>query len=58
MWIGEIPDFQLLCSTVFLTKPSSRAACAPKQAELVVGPGCSADVWGALSSEEGSVSWV
>ena len=29
----EIPDFHLLCSTVF-TKPSSRAACDPEQAEL------------------------
>ena len=58
VWFGEIPDFHLLCSTVFLAKPLSRAACEPEQAELVVGPGCSADVWGALSSEEGSVSWV
>ena len=53
----EIPDFHLLCSTVF-AKPSSRAACDPEQAELVVGPGHSADVWGVLSSEEGPVSWV
>lgn len=46
------------CTAVFLTKPSSSAACEPEQAELVVGPGCSADIWGVLSSEEGSVSWV
>ena len=58
MWLGEIPDFHLLCSTVFLAKPSSRAACEPEQAELVVGPGRSADIWGVLSSEEGSVSWI
>ena len=57
MWLLEIPDFHLLGSTVF-TKPSSRAACDPEQAELVVGPGHSADVWGVLSSEEGPVSWV
>ena len=57
MWLLEIPDFHLLCSTVF-AKPSSRAACDPEQAELVVGPGHSADVWGVLSSEEGPVSWV
>ena len=42
MWLREIPDFHLLCSTVFLAKPSSRAACDPEQAELVVGPGHSA----------------
>ena len=29
-----------------------------EQAEMVVGPGRSADVWGVLSSEEGSVSGV
>ena len=57
MWLWEIPDFHLLCSTVF-AKPSSRVACDPEQAELVVGPGHSADVWGVLSSEEGPVSWV
>ena len=57
VWLLEIPDFHLLCSTVF-TKPSSRAACDPEQAELVVGPGHSADVWGVLSSEEGPVSRV
>ena len=58
MWLREIPDFHLLCSTVFLSKPSSRAACDPKQAELVVDLGHSADVRGVLSSEEGSVSRV
>ena len=58
MWLREIPDFHLLCSTVFLAKPSSRAVCDPEQAELVVGPGLSADVWGVLSSEEGPVSQV
>ena len=57
-WLGEIPDLHLLCSTVFLTKPWSRAECDPEQAELVVGSGHSADVWGVLSSEEGSVSQV
>ena len=57
-WLGEIPDLHLLCSTVFLTKPWSRAECDPEQAELVVGPGHSADVWGVLSSEKGSVSRV
>ena len=57
MWLGEIPDFHLLCSTVF-AKRSSRAACDPEQAELVVGPGHSADLWGVLSSEEGPVSRV
>ena len=58
MWLREIPDFHLLCNTVFLAKPSSRAACDPEQAELVVGPGHSADIWGILSSEEGPVSQV
>ena len=48
MWLREIPDFHLLCSTVFLAKPSSRAGCDPEQAELVVGPGHFADVWGLL----------
>ena len=54
-WLGEIPDLHLLCSTVFLAKPWSRAECDPEQAELVVGPGRSADVWGVLG---GSVSRV
>ena len=58
VWLREIPDFHLLCNTVFLAKPSSRAAGDPEQAELVVGPGHSADVWGVLSSEEGPVSQV
>lgn len=57
-WLGEIPALHLLCSTAFLTEPLSRAACDPEQPELVVGPGCSADGWGVLSSEEGPVSWV
>ena len=57
MWLREIPDFHFLCNTVFFAKPSSRAACDPEQAELVVGPGHSADVWG-VTSEEGPVSQV
>ena len=57
MWLREIPDIHLLCSTVFAI-PSSRAAWDPKQAELVVGPGHSADIWGVLSAKEGPVSWV
>ena len=47
-WLGEIPDLHLLFSTVFLAKPWSRAECDPEQAELVVGPGRSADIWGVL----------
>ena len=43
-WLGAIPDLHLLCSTVFLAKPWSRAKCDPELAELVVGPGHSADV--------------
>ena len=58
VWLREIPDFHLLCNTVFLAKPSRRAAGDPEQAELVVGPGHSADVWGVLSPEEGPVSQV
>ena len=58
MWLREIPDFHLLCNTVFLAKLSIRAACDPEPAELVVEPGHSANVWGVLSSEEGPVSRV
>ena len=49
MWLREIPDFHLLCNTVFLAKLSIRAACDPEPAELVVEPGHSANVWGVLS---------
>ena len=48
-WLREIPDLHLLCSIVFLAKLLSRAACEPEQAELVVGPGRSADIRDVLS---------